>query len=76
MSRSRPASLYDLLTAWQAGEIGYRGALARTKLDTLGELYDAATLSGVTLNTELNNAEREQARLLAPLLRDQLKQAA
>lgn len=76
MVLARPASLYEILIAWQAEEIGYREALARTKLDTLDELYEAAELSGVPLSSELDPAEREQALAVAELLRDQLRRAA
>ena len=67
----RPASLYDLLVAWQAGEIGYREAMSRAGVDTLDELYDAAKLSGVTIRGDLTAAELSQASLVASLLRDQ-----
>lgn len=76
MPLSRPASLHEILVAWQDGAIGYREALARARLDTLDELYEAAELSGVALSGDLDPAEREQARMVAALLRDQVRRAA
>lgn len=76
MALPRPASLHGILVAWQAGEIGYREALERAKLDSLDELYDAAQLSGVALSTDLDAAEREQARVVGAILRDLVRQAA
>lgn len=70
MSVPRPATLHDLLIAWQAGEIGYREALRRARIETLGELYEAAELSGVPLSTDLWPEEREQARIVGALLRE------
>ncbi|HEX8389232.1 MAG TPA: hypothetical protein VF636_09455 [Sphingomonas sp.] len=69
----RPATLHDLLVGWQAGEIGYREAMRRARIDTLDELYEAARLSGVELSTDLWPEEREQARIVGALLRDQLR---
>lgn len=76
MALPRPASLHDILIAWQAGEIGYREALDRSKIETLDELYDAAALSGVPLSAELDAVERAQATRVAALIRDQIRQAA
>lgn len=76
MALIRPASLYDILVAWQADEIGYREALERAKLDTLDELYDAAELSGVPLSIDLKPAELEQARVVGAILRDLVRRAA
>ena len=70
MSVPHPATLHDLLVAWQAGEIGYREALRRARIDTLGELYEAAELSGVPLSKDLWPEEREQARIVGALLRE------
>ena len=72
----RPASLHDLLVAWQAGEIGYRQAMSRAKIETLDELYDAARLSGVAIGTDLTPGERASARAVADLLRDQPRREA
>jgi hypothetical protein len=65
----RPATLYDLLVAWQAGQIGYREAMERAQIETLDELYEAAHASGVTISPELTPAERRQAAEVVPLLR-------
>jgi hypothetical protein len=76
MALSRPASLHDILTAWQAGAIGYREALERAKLDSLEELYEAAELSGVALSTDLDPTERDVARRIGQVLRDLRSEAA
>ena len=72
MPLPRPATLHQLLVAWQAGEIGYREAMRRAQIETLGELYDAAELSGVPLSTDLWPEELEQARVVGALLREQV----
>lgn len=72
----RPASLHDLLVAWQAGDIGYREAMERAQIDTLDELYEAAHLSGVTISPELTPAERRQVSDVVDLLRRQERRQA
>lgn len=64
-----PATLYDLLVAWQAGQISYRQAMERAQIETLDELYEAAHNSGVTISPELTPAERRQAAEVVELLR-------
>jgi len=72
----RPASLYDLLVAWQAGQIGYRQAMERAQIETLDELYEAAHNSGVTISPELTPAERRQAAAVVELLKGQERRKA
>jgi len=72
----RPASLYDLLVAWQAGQIGYRQAMERAQIETLDELYEAAHNSGVTISRELTPAERRQAAAVVELLKGQERRKA
>lgn len=72
MALHRPATLHDLLIAWQAGAIGHREAMRRARIETLGELYEAAELSGVPLSTDLWPEELEQARVVGALLRERV----
>lgn len=72
----RLLTLHDILTAWQAGEIGYRRALQLAQIDTLDELYDAANLSGVAIRTQPNAAEAAMAEIVGDLLRGQMKPKA
>lgn len=72
----RPATLHDLLVAWQAGEIGYREAMERAQIETLDELYEAAHLSGVAISAELTPAERRQVTDVVDLLKGQERRKA
>lgn len=72
----RLATVHDILVAWQAGEIGYRRALELTQIDTLDELYEAAHLSGVEIRMELTPDEQAMAKVVADLIRDQVKRSA
>lgn len=72
----RPASLHDLLVAWQAGKIGYREAMERAQIETLDELYEAAHLSGVAVSPDLTPAERRQVSDVVDLLRGQERRKA
>lgn len=69
----RLITLHDILTAWQQDRIDYREAMRLADIDTLGELYDAAELSGVALRTELTDFENRQADLVADLIRGQAR---
>lgn len=62
-------ALHDILTAWQAGEIGYRRALELSQIETLDELYEAAELSNVPIRDRPNPDEIASARLVADLVR-------
>jgi hypothetical protein len=52
MNNMRLLTLHDVLTAWQKGAIGYREALERAHIDTLDELYQAASNSGVPIRAD------------------------
>lgn len=67
----RLLTLHDVLVAWQAGEIGYRRALDLARIETLDELYEAASLSGVEVRHRLTDDERAMAALVAGLIRGQ-----
>lgn len=67
-----PLSLFDILTAWQDGRMDYRRALDLAQIETLGELYDAAELSGVPIRIAPSSDELRQAELVADLIRDQV----
>ena len=64
-------TLHDILTAWQAGKMGYRRAMQRAQIDTLGELYEAAALSGVEIRTTPTTKEEAMGRNMADLIRAQ-----
>jgi hypothetical protein len=66
-------SLHDILTAWQDGNTDYRRAMELAQIDTLGELYGAAEHSGVAIRTEPNAHELRQAKLVADLIRGQVR---
>lgn len=66
-------SLHDILIAWQADRIDYREAMDRAQIDTLDELYAAATHSGVQIRTEPNDHELRQAEIVADLIRGQAR---
>lgn len=68
-----PATLHDILVAWQAGRIGYRRALELAQIDTLDELYEAANLSGVEIRTQLTTEEQAMAQVVADLIRGQAR---
>lgn len=61
----RLATLNDILMAWQGAQIGYRRALDLAQIDTLGELYEAAILSGVEIRTFLTREELAMAEIVA-----------
>lgn len=65
----RLATLNDILVAWQGTQIGYRRALELAQIDTLGELYEAAMLSGVEIRTFLTREELAMAEIVANLIR-------
>jgi hypothetical protein len=56
-----PASTYDVLTAWQAGRLSSRRALALTNLDFVSELYAAALDSNVPIRQALLPEEERAA---------------
>jgi hypothetical protein len=73
MSTMRPEGLItlnDILTAWQAGRIGYRQAMDWTDIDSLGGLYEAARMSGVPVRKTLSEREAERTEAIAQVLRD------
>lgn len=70
------ASLHDILTAWRDGRIDYRRALDLAQIDTLGELYKAADLSGVDLRSPPSEHELRQAEVVANLIRGQARRRA
>lgn len=69
-------TLHDILTAWQEDRIDYREAMARARIDTLDELYEAAELSGVAIRSGLHDFESRQADLVARLIRGQARTQA
>lgn len=69
-------SLHDILIAWRDGRIDYRQAMDLAQIDTLGELYTAAELSGVRLRSEPTEEELRQAEIVAGLIRDHVRRQA
>lgn len=69
-------ALYDILTAWQGGEIGYRKALELSQIDTLDELYKAAELSNVPIRNRPTQTEIDSARAVAALVRQNARSLA
>lgn len=69
----KTATLFEILTAWQAGKIGYRHAMQLAQIDTLDELYDAAVLSDVEIRTKLTSDEEAMGRIVAELIRGQAR---
>ena len=65
----RLATLNDILMAWQGAQIGYRRALELAQIDTLGELYEAAILSGVEIRTFQTREELAMAEIVTDLIR-------
>lgn len=69
----KTSTLFDILTAWQADKIGYQRAMQLAQIDTLDELYEAATLSGVKIRTKLNSDEKAMGKIIAELIRGQAR---
>ena len=63
------ASLYDILSAWQAGRISYRQALDLTGIDSLFDLYQAAFSSDVKIRTTLLPREHRIANAVTAAIK-------
>jgi hypothetical protein len=70
-----PESLYDILTAWQAGSLTAAKAMRRAGLQTVGELYAAAASSGVRLRRHLLPAEQAAAVAATKAIRNKIGKA-
>lgn len=67
--RAKPMAVHALLTEWVAGRLDWREAVRRVGVDTTGELYRAAVLSGVPVRAAPNDSERRSGHAVADLLR-------
>ncbi len=66
-------TLHDILAAWQQDRVDYREAMRIARIDTLDELYEAASLSGVAIRSRLYDFEDHQADFIADLIRGQAR---
>lgn len=69
-----PATLHDILTAWQRGDLGTRHAMSLAGVDTIADLYGAARSSAVPIRKELLAREKAAADRATAAIRARLAQ--
>ena len=67
-----PASIHDLLVAWQAGRLTSRQVMGLTGIESFDELYLAARHSGVPLRKTLLAREKRAADFATAAIRERL----